>query len=402
KYFFPDPNLEQRIAYCKFWQGKLADNKDIEFPNELCEAIAEITDKFSFAYMQEAFVAALLAIARRSKKGGDRRFSQEPRTRDVGDGWLDVCDSGDDDHGDLDDLPLWIEIKKQIETLREALNDKWCDYLATFSPFSEPISLRDPREYLIMCQERYKGYADCKHLHPQSTVIKPKQCAEFIATGRCTQGKKYVFVPEGDMPLCQRCLQLVSRLMDAIGRPDDKCKDSTWELWHRIGWPYEEALVVLEGTLIARWIVIFEEFKDWLRQRLEKRNSQGRLYFPPGEGKKVLQHLVGWTLLNMAQGQFNKLNIAVFREGLDMAFNNLIYEWDTHFAEEPCSDCAKEEFTKYWTDWTNWLRKGDKTLTQGGDKSSIEPVSETGTEEEGSIGYSHDLPARPTHRASTT
>ncbi|KAI0190240.1 ATPase [Xylaria flabelliformis] len=123
KYFFPDPNLEQRIAYCKFWQGKLADNKDIEFPNELCEAVAAITDKFSFAYMQEAFVAALLAIARRSKKGGDRR-GQEPLTRDVGDGWLDVCDSGDDDHSDLDDLPLWVEIKKQIETLREGMESE--------------------------------------------------------------------------------------------------------------------------------------------------------------------------------------------------------------------------------------------------------------------------------------
>ncbi|KAI0855646.1 hypothetical protein F4860DRAFT_495630 [Xylaria cubensis] len=166
-----------------------------------------------------------------------------------------------------------------------------------------------------MCQERYKGYADCKHLHPQGTVMKPKPCAESTATGRCTQGKKYVLVPEGDMPLCQRCGKLVSRLMDAIGSPDDECKDSTWKLWHRIGWPYEEALVVLDGvldkmydemkrwegprhnhqTLIARWIVIFEEFKDWLRQRLEKKNVQGRLYFPPGEEKKVLQHLVGWT-----------------------------------------------------------------------------------------------------------
>ncbi|KAJ2971269.1 hypothetical protein NUW58_g9464 [Xylaria curta] len=69
KYFFPDPDLEQRVAYCKFWQKKLSDNKDIEFPDELCDAIAEITDKFSFAYMQEAFVAALLAIARRSEGG---------------------------------------------------------------------------------------------------------------------------------------------------------------------------------------------------------------------------------------------------------------------------------------------------------------------------------------------
>ncbi|KAI0110449.1 P-loop containing nucleoside triphosphate hydrolase protein [Nemania sp. FL0031] len=118
KYFFPDPDLEQRIAYCKFWQKKLADNKDVEFPDELCKAIAEITDKFSFAYMQEAFVAALLAIARRSQ--GLERRSEESLTRDVGDdGWLDVCHGGGDD--DLDDLVLWVEIKKQIETLREGM-----------------------------------------------------------------------------------------------------------------------------------------------------------------------------------------------------------------------------------------------------------------------------------------
>ncbi|KAI0444994.1 P-loop containing nucleoside triphosphate hydrolase protein [Xylaria telfairii] len=128
KYFFPDPDLEQRIAYCKFWQKKLADNKDVEFPDELCTAIAEITDKFSFAYIQEAFVAALLAIARRSKAGD--RGSEDSLTRDVGNGWLDVCGSnggGDDGHGDLDDLPLWIEIKKQIETLREGMESETRD-----------------------------------------------------------------------------------------------------------------------------------------------------------------------------------------------------------------------------------------------------------------------------------
>ncbi|KAI0971204.1 ATPase [Xylaria arbuscula] len=120
KYFFPDPDLQQRIAYCKFWQKKLADNEDIKFPDELCKAIAEITDKFSFAYMQEAFVAALLAIARRSN-GGERR-SEESLTRDMGDGWLDVCGGGDD--GDLDELVLWVEIKKQIETLREGMGSE--------------------------------------------------------------------------------------------------------------------------------------------------------------------------------------------------------------------------------------------------------------------------------------
>jgi SpoVK/Ycf46/Vps4 family AAA+-type ATPase len=118
KYFFPDPDPEQRIAYCKFWQGKLSDNKDIEFPDELCKAIAEITDKFSFAYMQEAFVAALLAIARRSE--GAKRRSEETLTRDMGDGWLDVAS----DDGDLDHLVLWVEIKKQVEILREGMEEE--------------------------------------------------------------------------------------------------------------------------------------------------------------------------------------------------------------------------------------------------------------------------------------
>ncbi|KAI1075404.1 ATPase [Whalleya microplaca] len=118
KYLFPDPNLNERTAYCKFWQSKLADNKEIEFPDKLCTAIAEITDKFSFAYMQEAFVAALLAIAR--KTGGGGRHSEE-LTRDMGDGWLGVCALGDD--SGLDELALWVEIKKQIEILREGMEE---------------------------------------------------------------------------------------------------------------------------------------------------------------------------------------------------------------------------------------------------------------------------------------
>ncbi|KAI1117027.1 ATPase [Nemania sp. NC0429] len=124
KYLFPDPDLEQRVAYCKFWQGKLADNDDVEFPDKLCKAIAEITDKFSFAYMQEAFVAALLALARRQQQG-DQGLTEASLTRDVGDGWLDVSGGGDGDgDDDLDDLILWVEIKRQINTLREGMGSE--------------------------------------------------------------------------------------------------------------------------------------------------------------------------------------------------------------------------------------------------------------------------------------
>ncbi|KLT39217.1 P-loop containing nucleoside triphosphate hydrolase protein [Cutaneotrichosporon oleaginosum] len=54
KYNFPNPSKEQRRDYALFWQGKLKDNKDIEFPDDLVDEFADKTDKFSFAYMKEA------------------------------------------------------------------------------------------------------------------------------------------------------------------------------------------------------------------------------------------------------------------------------------------------------------------------------------------------------------
>lgn len=83
---------------------KLKDNHDIKFPKRLCTAIAKITDKFSFAYLQELFVATLLILARDS--GSDKY--------DKGD---------DDDDDDLDALPLWREIKRQVAILREGMDD---------------------------------------------------------------------------------------------------------------------------------------------------------------------------------------------------------------------------------------------------------------------------------------
>ncbi|KAL7621966.1 hypothetical protein AAE478_007467 [Parahypoxylon ruwenzoriense] len=120
KYLFPDPDLDQRVAYCKFWQSKLAGNKEIDFPDRLCAAIAGITDKFSFAYMQEAFVAALLAIARKGKEMDPS--GEEPFTEEMGDGWVGVLGGdNDNDDDDLNGLVLWVEIKKQIAILRESI-----------------------------------------------------------------------------------------------------------------------------------------------------------------------------------------------------------------------------------------------------------------------------------------
>jgi len=119
KYLYPNPNFEQRVQYAQFWRKKLLGDKNsgeikISFPEEMCEAAAEITDKFSFAYIQEAFVASLLVIA----------------TGDIGHGDLDnnsdgfvVLNSpttkGDDD---LDNIVLWQEFKKQVKILKDQID----------------------------------------------------------------------------------------------------------------------------------------------------------------------------------------------------------------------------------------------------------------------------------------
>ena len=88
KYHFKLPSLSERTAYCNFWREKLThsqttssslpdsaknyekegeDESEIDFPEELCEIVAKISEGFSFAYLKEMFVITLLTIAR----GGD-------------------------------------------------------------------------------------------------------------------------------------------------------------------------------------------------------------------------------------------------------------------------------------------------------------------------------------------
>lgn len=135
KFCFPNPNLDQRVKYCHIWQAKLkkAGDADVEFPDHLCIAIARITGGFSFAYIQEAFIAALLIIAGSKEDGpiadGTRdsmpldrwELVEEQDTRSAGTG---SCSSGDDDGLDLDKYLLWRVIKEQIAILRKEMNEK--------------------------------------------------------------------------------------------------------------------------------------------------------------------------------------------------------------------------------------------------------------------------------------
>lgn len=111
--------LDQRTQYCEFWRAKLADNKDVEFPQKLCPAIAAITDDFSFAYMQEAFVASLLTIAHDEDDGEDEQAQNVEEDMVVlSKRGNDSDKSGDDD---LEKLVLWRTIREQIKILRDEM-----------------------------------------------------------------------------------------------------------------------------------------------------------------------------------------------------------------------------------------------------------------------------------------
>ncbi|KUJ07990.1 P-loop containing nucleoside triphosphate hydrolase protein [Mollisia scopiformis] len=100
KYLFDVPNREERIQYCDYWRHKLRNNKKVDFPKVMSEKVAEITSDFSFAYMKEAFVAALLVIVARSDEKSRLRRRED----------------------DLSGNVLWKELYKQIESLRREMD----------------------------------------------------------------------------------------------------------------------------------------------------------------------------------------------------------------------------------------------------------------------------------------
>lgn len=64
KYHFKIPGLDERRAYTLYWRQKLLKNKTVDFPEELCDIIAQLSEGFSFAYLKELFVMSLLSLVR--------------------------------------------------------------------------------------------------------------------------------------------------------------------------------------------------------------------------------------------------------------------------------------------------------------------------------------------------
>ena len=60
KFHFKAPGNRERLLYSHYWQQKLQFNADIEFSDRVCQAVAESTNGFTFAYLKELFVQTLL------------------------------------------------------------------------------------------------------------------------------------------------------------------------------------------------------------------------------------------------------------------------------------------------------------------------------------------------------
>lgn len=144
KCFYDNPTAHEREMYMHYWQGKLASNADVDFPDKLCPAVAKITKGFSFAYLQEAMVASLLVLARKEKEeeadasvsvvclncmqthGNVGKFCEREAQRGFK-GLYEFCSKVrglEDEDSELEKNVLWREIRRQVRILREELESE--------------------------------------------------------------------------------------------------------------------------------------------------------------------------------------------------------------------------------------------------------------------------------------
>lgn len=108
KYHFVLPALPERVKYCDYWRFKLSNNTTVDFPPKLSEAIAAITEGFSFAYLKESFITSLLMIVG-SHKGTSKAID-------------DLPEAGAESH-ELDHLLFWRVMSQQVKNLRAEMED---------------------------------------------------------------------------------------------------------------------------------------------------------------------------------------------------------------------------------------------------------------------------------------
>jgi transitional endoplasmic reticulum ATPase len=99
KYYFSLPTLEIRREYCEFFRKKLSDDiaARVGFSVALCVRLARATEGFSFAYLQELFVATLTNIVR-------EQFSALPNAGP-----------------EMDEEGLWTHFEKNLKQMKQEM-----------------------------------------------------------------------------------------------------------------------------------------------------------------------------------------------------------------------------------------------------------------------------------------
>ena len=135
KYHFTLPAREERIKYAEFWRAKLSKNKDLDFSEDLCTAVADITEGFSFAYLKELFVTSLLLVVAAKRGDGDidsdtttTPSSEQNANGDSNEGKKEIngvttTTNNQAAEAILEDSSLGKLLMKQVKTLRVELEE---------------------------------------------------------------------------------------------------------------------------------------------------------------------------------------------------------------------------------------------------------------------------------------
>lgn len=100
KFEFGRPDEDGRKRYVAHWRGELAEKGKVQLGEDFEGKVAGITEDFSFAYLQEALIAALLATGALNKTG-----ESKDKTGARG----------------LDEEVLWKEMQRQVQMLKDEM-----------------------------------------------------------------------------------------------------------------------------------------------------------------------------------------------------------------------------------------------------------------------------------------
>ncbi|GAM84703.1 hypothetical protein ANO11243_027020 [Dothideomycetidae sp. 11243] len=212
-FLFPQPDTHERTLYAEFWRRKILSKESkhvkIDFPERLCPAMAAITNDFSFAYMQEAFVATMLAIARESidKVESDHSSvsssSRVPYSRSPASQALYAALNPHDlrlrrEFDELDQYKLWRIFKDQVRILRSDMDNITLSNELAASAACSPVSPSAPPRRHRLGNQPPKSHRSLRLVDPQgvgsptaacpSSSMPPQPTME-VPIGRTIQGK---------------------------------------------------------------------------------------------------------------------------------------------------------------------------------------------------------------------